>query len=431
MTHSKSESEIIVAVGAQWGNEGKGKLVANLCRDADVCARFNGGANNIHTISMGCDGSLHPGRRVGGQKEDSPIAKEVVLRLFPLGVINKNCKVVFGNGMVVHLPTLMSEIRSIENSFDPAIRSRLYISTRAHVVFDFHQVMDEYFDDIRKNHLGTSGKGIGPAYSTKTTRNGLRIGDLFSDRSAVKDQVTELITYFTKYDENLSTEIDRVVDETLSMFSEIKHCVTDTVGLMKGFLDEGKRIVCESADSVMSDIDFGTYPYVTSSNTTAGAASVGLGFPPTKISKVIGLCKSFTTRAKHWFPSEISDPTISGHLIERGHELGTTSGRPRRVGWLDLVQVKYASEISGFDTLMLTKLDALAGLDRVGIVTAYEGVDVERDGYPSTEEGFFRIKPVVEYLPGWEKSDISSSVKAGAFVDKIAQFLKLPVVLLD
>jgi adenylosuccinate synthase len=171
------------------------------------------------------------------------------------------------------------------------------------------------------------------------------------------------------------------------MFEVIRSQVVDTVALMSTFLKEDRRIVCEGSNSVMSDIDFGTYPFVTSSNTTPGSASIGLGIPPTKISKIFGVCKAYTTRAQHWFPSVLNSD-IAERIREAGNEYGTSEGKPRLVGWLDLVQVKYAAGISGFDSLSITKLDALTGLDRIGLVTAYKGINVDEDGYPATEDAF-------------------------------------------
>ena len=414
-----------VVVGAQWGNEGKGKLVHELCKTTDVCARFNGGANNVHTVSVDSSGKIFIGRPAGSKSD----CKTILLRLFPLGVVNKKCKVVFGNGMVIHLPTLLSEIESIQSSFDPHVMDRIYISSRAHIVFDFHQVVDTMFEELRENRLGTSQKGIGPAYSTKTIRNGLRMGDLFSSDSVIKEKITELVTYFTRF--TLSEAItgsvidpDRILSEHLRMFAKIQHRVVDTVALLDQFHKDKLSIVCEGSNSVMSDLDFGTYPYVTSSNTTPGSASIGLGIPPTRISKVLGVCKSYTSRPQHWFPSILaeSDPAAS-QLIARGHEFGTSGGKPRRVGWIDLVQVKYAAEISGFDSLFITKLDALTGLSQIGIVTSYSNFTVSETGFPSTIEEFSAIKPVTEYVPGWTES-LQNVTRISELPENAKSFLK-------
>ena len=395
-----------VVVGAQWGNEGKGKLVHELCKTANVCARFNGGANNVHTVSVDSSGKIFIGRPAGSKSD----CKTILLRLFPLGVVNKNCKVVFGNGMVIHLPTLLSEIESIQGSFDPHVMDRIYISSRAHIVFDLHQVVDTMFEELRENRLGTSQKGIGPAYSTKTIRNGLRMGDLFSSDSVIKEKITELVTYFTRF--TLSEAItgavidpEKILADHLRMFAKIQHRVVDTVALLDKFQKDKLSIVCEGSNSVMSDLDFGTYPFVTSSNTTPGSASIGLGIPPTRITKVLGVCKSYTSRPQHWFPSILDqDHPAAAQLVSRGHEFGTSGGKPRRVGWIDLVQVKYVSDISGFDSLFITKLDALTGLSDIGIVTGYSNFNVLESGFPSTIEEFERIEPIIRYMPGWTES---------------------------
>jgi len=419
-----------VVVGAQWGNEGKGKLVSELSQKAEVCARFNGGANNVHTICVDSSGLVSTGR----PSEESADMKTLTLRLFPLGVTNKSCKIVFGNGMVIHLPTLIDEIKSIQSSFDMNVLDRIYISTRAHLVFDIHQEVDRVFEDIRENKLGTSQKGIGPSYSTKTIRNGIRLGDLFSSETVVKEKLTELVSYFRKgfTHSNSPADIDKVVSEHMEMLSIIRTRIVDTVAIMSSFLNEKKTIICEGSNSVMSDIDFGTYPYVTSSNTTPGSASIGLGIPPTKISKIFGVCKAYTTRAQHWFPSVIDDK-VASLIREAGHEYGTSGGKPRLVGWLDLVQVKYAAGISGFDSLLITKLDALSGLDKISFVTEYKGTDVDSDGYPSTEEGYLKVSPILETMDGWKCSlagitriaDLPENAKA--YLKRIEIFVGVPI----
>ena len=437
--NDKPDTALTAVIGAQWGNEGKGKLVSHLCKDADVCARFNGGANNLHTLTIGGNGEVHIGRDSEILPKGSNGMKTLLLRLLPLGVINKACKIVFGNGMVIHLPTLLNEIREIQASFDKDVLDRIYISTRAHIVFDFHLDMDNIFEALRGgSKIGTTQKGIGPAYSTKTIRNGIRMGDLFSDPQTVREKVLELIKYFEKYHAGLEVNVDEVLSQTLSAFEILRPRVIDTVALMAKFIKDKKRLVCEGANSVMSDIDFGTYPYVTSSNTTPGAASVGLGVPPTKIGRVIGVCKSFTSRTQHWFPS-VLDPNapetvdICRAIIQRGQEYGTTSNKPRRVGWLDLVQLKYSCDISGFDSLLLTKLDALSGLEKIGVVVGYKNWNVDQDGFPSSFEDFVTIVPEIEYMDGWSgslgniKSFSELPDNAKAFVARIEAFVKCPI----
>jgi adenylosuccinate synthase len=428
-----------VVVGAQWGNEGKGKLVANLCKEADVCARFNGGANNIHTLSIGKNGEVHVGRDSEVVPKDLGGSRTLVLRLLPLGVINKKCDIVFGNGMVIHIPTLVHEIHQIQSLYDKDVLDRIYISTRSHVVFDFHLEMDHIFEELRGSKIGTTQKGIGPAYSTKTIRNGIRFADLLGNQGTLREKLFDLIRYFEKYNSGLHVDVERTLLETLHSFAKISFRVVDTVALMSKYMQENKRIVCEGANSVMSDIDFGSYPYVTSCNTTVGAASVGLGLPPTKFDNIIGVCKAFTSRTQHWFPS-VMDPNhpetaeICMRIVKRGQEVGTTSNKPRRVGWLDLVQVKYAHDITGFDSLMLTKLDALSGLEKVGIVTAYKGMDVNAVGYPSTPEEFMTAEPVIEFMDGWSESLANVTkiedlpAKAKNLIAKIEQFVGVPIL---
>ena len=417
MTVESVNSSCVTVLGAQWGNEGKGKIVEFLSRKADVCARFNGGSNNIHTISLNVStGKCVVGRSIGSIDSTKT---SITLGLFPLGVSNKACKLVFGNGMVLHLPTLLREISAIQSVFDPNVLQRMYISTRAHIVFDFHQEVDGIFDGLRGgSSLGTTRMGAGPAYSTKTIRNGLRLGDLFSERNIVREKIAELALYFTRYNTTLAPiDVDAVVDSHLKMLEVIRPCIVDTVALMSSF--RSLNVVCEGANSFMSDVDFGTYPYVTSSNTTSGSACIGLGIPPTRISSVIGVCKAYTTRAQHWFPSGAEmDSATAQKIATRGNEISTVDGSVRRVGWLDLVQVKYACGICGFDELAITKLGVLCGLDRVGIVTKYVNWDVERLGYPATDEEFKAIVPLVEYVPGWSNINDENAKRFIAFVER-------------
>ncbi len=427
---SVNSPDCTVVVGAQWGNEGKGKLVYHLSESADVCARFNGGANNVHTVTVDSEGRILMGRGV----PSTVASHQLVFRLFPLGVLHKRCKVVFGNGMMIHLPTLIEEIEAIQEHFDPHVLDRVYISTRAHVVFDFHQKADNLFDDLRENKLGTTQKGIGPGYSTKTIRNGMRFGDLFSDREVVAEKVAELVSYFSKYSEfrqkYVPHDVDSVVCSELGMFEKIKHRVVDTVAVMDGFFRSGLKIVCEGSNSVMSDLDFGTYPYVTSSNTISGSACIGLGFPPTKISRTIGVCKAYTTRAQHWFPSMFSAGqmvSIGTKISALGNEVGTTCKVPRKLGWLDLVQLKYAAEVCGFDALMVTNLEALSGVEKVGIVSKYDNFDVAHCGYPSTQDEFRRIEinGGVVYVDGWAEGSLAKVERYSELPEQVKVFLEM------
>lgn len=413
-------SRLIVVVGAQWGSEGKEEIASFLSRDSHVYACFSGGPITTDKISLKDEGKVSLVQNSGSGTDISFSKRRRNQTLVPMEFIKQKCSIVIGNGAVVHLQSLVDELTALETSIDPELISRVYISTRAHVLFDFHQEMDVFFANLNENHIGTAGSGTGPTYSTKSIRNGIRFGDLLnSDRLTIVQKVEELVTYFKQYNKNLCVDIEEVVEETLKIFLRIKPCVEDTVVLMNEFLKQGKRIVCSTADSVMNDIDFGTYPHVGATNTTPGGASVGLGIPPSKITRVIGVCKAFTSReAQHWFPSIVSDPVIVDHLLTRGR-----AGRSR-VGWLDLVQLKYASDICGFDSLMLTKLDALSDLEEVGIVSAYEGLDVETDGYPSTMEGFSRIKAKVEFLQGWKQQDLNGIKTRRDLPDQAKEFLR-------
>jgi adenylosuccinate synthase len=440
---------VVVVLGAQWGDEGKGKFVHILAATADYCARFNGGDNVVHTINF--DPSLTksptttgrtpttPKGSTAGRNAKSPDrAASSSLQLLPVGVAHPGCENILGNGVVVHLPTLMEELRILKaNGLDAS--QRLWISNRAHLVMDCHRRLDGIFENMRDVQIGTTNRGIGPCYCTKTIRNGIRVGDLMKwDDFAAK--FTALQKYFRKLEQENglpSVDVEKELELYKGYAKTIESMVTDTSLLIKHALQKGSRIVVEGANSSLSDIDFGTYPFVTSSTTTVGGVCTGLGLAPSMVTSVVGVCKSYTTRAQKWFPTEVqTDERIREHLITRGNEKGTKTGKPRRVGWLDLPVVRYSSALNGFDSLVLTKLGVLSGLEKVRLGVEYEQLDGTPHGkrwFPPSLEDYQNVRVRYEELPGWE-NDISNVVSfeslpaaAKAYVARVSILAELPI----
>lgn len=376
-----------VITGSQWGDEGKGKLVDLLSAEFDVVARCQGGANAGHTIVV----------------EGSKIA----LHLIPSGILNEKAVCILGNGMVVHLPTFFKELQNLEEH-GISYKNRLFISDRAHLVFDLHQIIDglkEQELSAGRGSIGTTRKGIGPTYSSKASRSGLRVGDLeFFD--SFKETFLRLVANkhkrFGDFEYNAEAELERYAKYR----DAIRPFVLDTVFFINKAHKEGKRILIEGAQSTMLDLDFGTYPYVTSSSSSAGGASTGLGLAPTKIKSSIGVVKAYTTRVGAGpFPTELPEK-LGEELRKEGAEYGTTTGRARRIGWLDTVVLRYTSVINDFTWLNLTKLDVLSKLDEIKIGVAYKYKGETLNSFPASLQVLAECEVVYETLPGW-KTDIS------------------------
>lgn len=481
------DSKFCVVLGAQWGDEGKGKLVDILAQNVQLCARFNGGANAGHTLVVE--------------------GKKFAFHLLPCGMINKACKNLIGNGVVVHIPTLMKEIQELKD-FDARALERIFISTRAHVLFDSHQIIDGILEaEQGTNSIGTTKRGIGPCYSAKAIRNGLRFGDLLHFEEFER-RLRELIAWSQKRfgdprerDTPAQLQLRKAlreyntkfafdpeggkkggvanVDEEVARYREfaqiLRHQIVDSVTLIHEDISRGYKVLVEGANAALLDIDFGTYPFVTSSNTTVGSVCTGLGVPPKQIDTVIGVVKAYTTRVGHGpFPTELQNEAQSlqdhiemyvgpaqsmerkGHssgpyevnpgqkvrvgemLQEVGHEYGTTTGRRRRCGWLDLALVKYSAMVNGFDSINITKLDVLTGLKQLRIAIAYRNsrmteVRLPCGYFPSHLEDLKEVVCEYETLEGWAE-DISgcSSFKdlpsnAKKYVLRIQELLGIPV----
>ena len=375
----------VVVVGTQWGDEGKGKITDFLSENAEVIARYQGGDNAGHTIVI--EGTKYK------------------LHLIPSGIFYPEKISVIGNGVVVNPKSLVKELAYLHDA--GITTDNLRISDRAHVILPYHIKLDQLKEDAKgDNKIGTTIKGIGPAYMDKAARVGIRIADLldkeiFAER--LKTNLEQKNREFTKMYEVDPIDFQDIFEEYYDYGQQIKKYVTDTSVILNDALDAGKRVLFEGAQGVMLDIDQGTYPYVTSSNPVAGGVTIGSGVGPSKISKVVGVCKAYTSRVGDGpFPTELNDEI--GHQIrEVGHEYGTTTGRPRRVGWFDSVVMRHSRRVSGLTNLSLNSIDVLTGLDEVKICVAYD-LDGERiDYYPASLETLQRCTPIYETLPGWSE----------------------------
>ena len=373
-----------VLFGSQWGDEGKGKIIDVLTRDADWVVRYQGGNNAGHTVE------------IGDQK--------FVLHLTPSGILRENCKCVIGNGLVVDLIGLCEELRELQERNIP-LENRLFISDRAHLVLLYHQALDGAKESVRSNEskIGTTKRGIGPAYSDKADRTGLRMCDLLEDDFLERAKTIAI----SKNNQLIALgkdplELDTLLANVKEAAEQLKPYITDTIPLLHTAMQNKDKILFEGAQGIMLDIDFGTYPYVTSSNTGAGGVASGAGVPPQSIDRVIGIVKAYTTRVGGGpFPTELTDET-GEHIARVGAEFGATTGRPRRCGWFDAVVARYACMIGGIDEWALMKLDVLDNLETIRVCTAYE-IDGKRiEEMPASLRTFERCTPVYEDVSGWQ-----------------------------
>jgi adenylosuccinate synthase len=375
----------IVLVGAQWGDEGKGKATDLLSSRIDYVVKFNGGNNAGHTVVI--DGEKY------------------ALHLLPSGILTPGCIPVIGNGVVIDLAVLFEEIDAL--NVRGVDTSRLVVSANAHLITPYNRVLDkvtERFLGSRK--LGTTGRGIGPTYSDKMSRVGIRVQDLF-DESILRQKVEAALAVknqmLIKIYNRRIVEVDEVLDEFKKYADRLRPMVVDTGLLLNHALDDGKTILFEAGQATLLDVDHGTYPFVTSSSPTAAGACIGSGVPPTRINRVIAILKAYTTRVGEGpFPTELLDE--SGEFLRKtGAEYGTTTGRPRRCGWMDTVVGRYATRVNGVTDFLVTKLDVLTGLEQVPVCVAYDVGGVRFDEMPMSQSDFHHAKPIYENLPGWSE----------------------------
>ena len=379
----------VVVVGTQWGDEGKGKITDFLSKKADIIARFSGGDNAGHTIKIGDE--------------------TYKLHLIPSGIFYKEKASVMGNGMVINPKSLVTELKGLqERGIDT---SNLRISNRAQVILPYHIYQDKVDEAERgEKKIGTTCKGIGPCYQDKIARMGIRIADLL-DRDVFEEKLRENLEkknrLFEKYYGVEGLKFEDIFEEYYGYGQELAQYVTDTSKVLNDILDEGGRVLFEGAQGVMLDVDHGTYPFVTSSNPVAGGVTTGTGIGPSHVSRVVGVCKAYTSRVGDGpFPTELFDET-GHHIREVGREYGTTTGRPRRVGWFDAVVVRHSRRVSGITDLALNSIDVLSGLETVKICTAYKYNGEIITEYPASLNVIKACEPVYEELPGWSE-DITS-----------------------
>ncbi len=380
----------IVVIGAQWGDEGKGKATDLLGSSVDYVVRYNGGNNAGHTIVIG--------------------AEKYALHLLPTGILTPTVIPVIGNGVVIDLTVLYSEIDLLEaRGIDT---SKLLVSANAHLITGYHTTIDKVTERfLGKAKIGTTGRGIGPAYADKISRVGVRVQDLFDEkilRQKVEGALEQKNHLLLKVYNRRSITVDEVVDELLASADRLRPHVADTALLLGKALDGGATVLLEGGQATLLDVDHGTYPFVTSSNPTSGGACTGSGIPPTRIDKVIAVVKAYTTRVGSGpFPTELLDED-GERLRTAGGEFGTTTGRPRRCGWYDAPIARFTARINGVTDFVLTKLDVLTGWERIPVCVAYDVDGVRHDEMPMTQTELHHARPVYDYLDGWDE-DISAA----------------------
>jgi len=408
----------IVIVGGQWGDEGKGKVIDIYARNSDIIVRYQGGNNAGHTVVIDKD--------------------SFILHLIPSGILHKGKICVIGNGVVVDPKALLEEIDVLESK-GISIGSRLLVSKDAHIIFPYHKKLDE-LREAKKKKIGTTKKGIGPCYADKVARLGIRFVDLL-DKDVFKEKLRanldEKNAILSKIYNVEGFSFDALYKEYASYAKKIKRYISDTAVILNEAVKKRKRILFEGAQGTLLDVDHGTYPFVTSSNSTAGGASTGTGVGPTKIDKVIGVVKAYTTRVGEGpFPTEFKKDLMD-KIREKGREFGATTGRPRRCGWFDSVVVGHSIMVNGIDEIVVTKLDVLDCLDRIKICTAYRFEGRLYKDFPSSSKVLSSCEPVYEELPGWKTDTTGITSYSGLprnaknYLKKIQKILNTRIVLIS
>jgi adenylosuccinate synthase len=412
---------VTIVLGAQWGDEGKGKIVDYLSAEADVVARYQGGANAGHTV-------VHAGRKF-------------VLHLLPAGVLWPQTVNVIGAGVVVDPVALMTEIAQVEAA-GISLEKRLFVSHQAHLIMPYHKLLDQLYESQSdRPHIGTTGRGIGPAYVDKVARVGIRIVDLL-DRDFVREKIRAAVgdknRLISRVFDGQQLDVEAIVEEYMAFDQKIDPYVKDVSVLLSEAVAAGKKIILEGAQGTLLDVDMGTYPFVTSSNPTAGGACTGLGIGPRKIDRVIGIIKAYTTRVGEGpFPSELGPADGGIDLRERGDEYGATTGRPRRCGWFDGVVARFAARVNSVDAWALTKLDVLTGINPLRVCVGYEDGTRTYKHFPSDARILSRVRPVYEELPGWteplgEARSLGDLPQAARdYLGFIQEFTEVPVAMVS
>jgi adenylosuccinate synthase len=404
-----------VIVGCQWGDEGKGKIVDVLAEGVDIVARYQGGANAGHTVHVG--------------------QEEFILHQIPSGILHPGKRCLLGNGVVLDVLQLFSEVdKLVKRGID--VDGRVGVSLRAHIILPYHRVLDRAVEDQAAEKIGTTGRGIGPAYEEKAGRRGIRVADLADEerlRGLVERGLERAQDRLAALGQKPDLELARAVDEALELRERLFALATETgLEIVEG-LREGRRVLMEGAQGTALDLDHGTYPFVTSSNTTAAAAATGLGVGPTVIDSVIGVVKAYTTRVGNGPLPTGFEPEMDEHVRQLGGEFGATTGRPRRCGWFDGVLARYAARVNGLTGLAVTKLDVLDTLPEVAIATAYRTPRGEVKEFPAELASLEAAEPVYEMMPGWQAptsgarslSDLPSAARR--YLDRVEEVMGAPI----
>jgi len=375
--------KVTVLVGSQWGDEGKGKIVDLLSEKYDIVTRYQGGANAGHTVVIS--------------------DKQYILHLIPSGILRKNVICVIGNGVVIDPNALLDEIELLKKN-NIEVDGRLYISQNAHLIMPYHKLLDSIHES-GNNKIGTTGRGIGPCYIDKYARKGIKIVDLLNRKSLeekIRQNIEEKNNLLKKVYDHEELDVEEIIKEYVAFDKTIDKYIKDVPSFLNHAIAENKSILLEGAQGALLDIDFGTYPFVTSSNPVSGGACTGSGIPPNKITDVIGIVKAYTTRVGNGpFPTELYDE-YGGQLRKTGAEFGATTGRPRRCGWFDAFLLKYSVMINGINSAAVTKLDVLSDFDEIKVCVGYTVNSKTLKSYPTDSNTLSAVKPVYETLPGWK-----------------------------
>ena len=410
----------MVVIGSQWGDEGKGKIVDLLTESVSAVVRFQGGHNAGHTLVVG--------------------EQKTVLHLIPSGILREGVQCLIGNGVVLSLPDLLKEIHMLEDNGVP-VRERLRISAACPLILPYHVRLDLAREKARGSAaIGTTGRGIGPAYEDKVARRALRLADLFH-RERFSAKLGEVLDYHNFVLQNYFGEepvdFQQTLEESLSFAETVRPLVADVPEILDAYRKAGKPVLFEGAQGALLDVDHGTYPFVTSSNTTAGGAAVGSGVGPLYMGYVLAITKAYTTRVGAGpFPTELDDD-IGVHLARQGHEFGSTTGRPRRCGWFDAVALRRSIQINSVSGLCITKLDVLDGLDSINICVGYRCDGEQRDTPPVGAEAYTQCEPVYETLPGWQTSTYGIKSWGGlpenarAYLRRIEELTETPIAMVS
>ena len=400
----------------QWGDEGKGKIVDVLGETCQVVARFQGGANAGHTVKFN--------------------HQQYILHLLPSGILRPHIQCIIGNGVVIDPISLLEEIETIEACGIEVI-SRLFISENAHLILPYHKMIDQAVEEAKAgSKIGTTGRGIGPAYSDKTNRTGIRVGDLIHAKDwklLIRERVAEKNEILEKFYYQHPLDPDVIIDQLVVFLNKVGDCIADTTALLHRAIHSGQKVLLEGAQGTLLDIDFGTYPYVTSSNTTVGGVCTGLGLGPKQIHQITGILKAYTTRVGNGpFPTEL-DNALGEHIRQHGGEFGATTGRPRRCGWFDAAIARFSVMVNDIDSIALTKMDVLDTLDEIKICTGYTYHGETLPVFPTNCHILEHIEPQYITMKGW-KTNIASITRyqdlpgeAQAYVEKIEELVGAPI----